>query len=263
MLDINLLEKYDLSGLYKIYDMWPKIAKTSYESDLEPINFDNIDHIVFVGMGGSGAIGDLFLSFLSKTPIHVTIVKGYLLPKTVTSKTLIVATSASGNTIETLTVVKSANDLGCNIICFSSGGKLEEFCKENDIPHRHVLMYQNPRASFPAYVYSILKVLHSLIPITQDSVNLSISEMERLSKKISTKNLTMSNPSLNLATWMDSISMIYYPWGLQAASVRFKNSIQENMKSHAMTEDVIETCHNGIVSWEGKSNVKTNFASRS
>jgi len=59
-----------------------------------------------------------------------------------------------------------------------------------------------------------------------------------------------------LAKWLDGIPLIYYPWGLQVAAIRFKNSIQENMKNHAMIEDVIEACHNGIVSWEKKSDVK-------
>ena len=44
--------------------------------------------------------------------------------------------------------------------------------------------------------------------------------------------------------------------GLQAAAIRFKNSIQENTKQHAMIEDVIESCHNGIVSWEKNSKIK-------
>ncbi len=43
---------------------------------------------------------------------------------------------------------------------------------------------------------------------------------------------------------------------MQAAAIRFKNSMQENAKSHAMIENVIETCHNGIVSWEKSSNVQ-------
>jgi len=97
--------------------------------------------------------------------------------------------------------------------------------------------------------------LASFIPIDKNSIETSISQMESLSEKIFTKNLTESNPSLNLAKWMDDIPLIYYPWGLQATAIRFKNSIQENMKSHAMIEDVIEACHNGIVSWERKSNI--------
>ncbi len=250
------LEKYDSTGMHKVYDRWPQIAKESYLSNLEPIKFKNIDHIVFSGMGGSGTVGDLFLSVLSKTPTHVTIVKGYILPKTVDSNTLVVATSVSGNTIETITTVKSAKELGCKIVCFSSGGKLEEFCKKYDISHRNIPIYSNPRASFPAYVYSILKTLNSIIPVDKSNIEESISQLDLLSKKISSINLSSSNPSLTLAHWLDGIPLIYYPWGLQAAAIRFKNSIQENMKKHAMIEDVIEACHNGIVSWEKKSDVK-------
>ena len=51
------------------------------------------------------------------------------------------------------------------------------------------------------------------------------------------------------------IVCIIYPKGLQAAAIRYKNSLQENRKIHVMTEDVIEMCHNGIMSWETKSNV--------
>lgn len=50
--------------------------------------------------------------------------------------------------------------------------------------------------------------------------------------------------------------MIYYPAGLHATAIRFKNSLQENAKIHAITEDVIEAHHNGIVSWETRSNVQ-------
>src|SRR3989344_1044956 len=113
--------------------MWPEISHKAYEFDLEPIHFDNIDHIVFAGMGGSGAIGDLFSSILSKTDIHVSLVKGYLLPKTVDKNTLVVGTSISGNTSETLTVLESAKKLDCRLIAFSSGGKMEEFCKNKQI----------------------------------------------------------------------------------------------------------------------------------
>ena len=256
MFDYSQLEKYDSSRMHKVYDDWPQIAKKTWDSNIEPSNFKDVNHIVFSGMGGSGAIGDLFLSILSKTSIYVTIVKGYLLPKTVDSKTLVVATSVSGNTVETIATVESATKLGCKIICFSSGGKLEEFCIKNKIQHRKIPIYTNPRASFPAYVFGIIKTLNSILSIDKESINDSISKMFNLSEKISTKNLTDSNPSLNLAKWISDIPIIYYPWGLQAVAVRFKNSLQENTKNHAMIEDVIEACHNGIVSWEGKSNVK-------
>ena len=61
---------------------------------------------------------------------------------------------------------------------------------------------------------------------------------------------------MRLAEWLDDTPVIYYPFGLYAAAVRFKNSLQENAKKHAMIEDVIEACHNGIVAWEKDSNLK-------
>ena len=60
----------------------------------------------------------------------------------------------------------------------------------------------------------------------------------------------------SLASWITSIPLIYYPLGLQATAIRFKNSLQENVKIHAIAEDVIEACHNGIVSWSKPSSVK-------
>ena len=83
----------------------------------------------------------------------------------------------------------------------------------------------------------------------------SILELERTNEKIQSKNLTGTNISLNIAKQISGIPLIYYPWGLQAAAIRFKNSLQENTKMHAITEDVIEACHNGIVAWDKKSNI--------
>ena len=256
MLEYSDLEKYDPSGMYKVYDRWPQIAKEAYESNLEPVDFKNIDHIVFSGMGGSGAIGDLFSAILSKTDVHVNVVKGYLLPKTVDSNTLVVTTSVSGNTVETLTTLESSHKLNCKIIAFSSGGNMESFCSKNGIEFRKIQELHSPRASFTNYVYSILKVMNSNLPIQKLDITESLEEMENLSKQISPSNLSETNPSLSLANWINGIPLIYYPWGLQAAARRFKNLLQENAKSHGITEDVIEACHNGIVSWETNSNVK-------
>ncbi|MBI3253761.1 MAG: hypothetical protein HYZ56_03495 [Nitrosopumilales archaeon] len=96
----------------------------------------------------------------------------------------------------------------------------------------------------------------SILPITKADVIESITKLEEMKKQVSSSNLTQTNPSLNLAEWINGIPLIYYPYGLQAAAIRFKNSLQENAKIHAMIEDVIETCHNGIVSWERSSNVQ-------
>lgn len=256
MVTREILEKYDLSGMHKIYDMWPEISHKAYEFDLEPIHFDNVDHIVFAGMGGSGAIGDLFSSILSKSDIHVSLVKGYLLPKTVDKNTLVVATSISGNTDETMTVLDSTKKLDCNSIAFFSGGKMEEFCNKNKIHFRKIEQTHSPRSSFCTFTYSILKTLNSMLPIKKNDILESLNELDKTKKQISSQNLSDSNPAINLARWISGIPLIYYPHGLQPAATRFKSSLQENVKTHAIIEDIVEACHNGIVSWERPSSVQ-------
>ena len=255
-MDISNLEKYDCQGMYKIYDCWPDIANNSYHLNHKKIEKYDIEHIVFCGMGGSGAIGDIFESIFSKTKIHVSIVKGYLLPKTVNSKTLVVATSISGNTIETLTALDSARKINCKIIALSSGGKMEELCIKYNLDYRKIPQIHSPRASFTKFLYSLLNILGDLIPITKNDVDESIFELKKLQKKISSSNLSKLNPSLELANWLEGIPLIYYPSGLNSTAIRFKNSLQENSKLHVIIEDVVEACHNGIVSWEKQSIVK-------
>ena len=249
------LEKSDSDGMYNVYDKWPHIARDAYNSDLESVDFKDIDNVVFSGMGGSGAIGDLFSSILSKTNIHTAVVKGYELPKTVDKNTLVVITSISGNTIEVLTTLEAATKKDCSVIAFSSGGRMESFCTKNNVEFRKIPQIHSPRASFPSYVYSILKTLNSIIPIKKQEITNSLEKLELVSKEISSENLSDTNPSLNLANWITGIPIIYYPWGLQAAAIRFKNSLQENAKTHAIIEDVIESGHNGIVSWEKPSDI--------
>ena len=241
--------------MYKVYDKWPEIAKKSFELQKDTENFENIEHIVFGGMGGSGAIGDMFESILSKTKIHVNVVKGYVLPETVNSNTLVIIVSVSGNTIETISLLKSAKKIGTKIIGFSSGGKIQEYCIKNNIKHILVPKFHSPRATFPSFLYTMLKVLYKTLKIKEDNIRDSIKKLEILQKKINSLNLTESNASLNLAKSIKSIPIIYYPFGLQSASIRFKNSLQENAKMHAACEDIIEASHNGIVSWEKKSDV--------
>ena len=250
------MDKVDKQGMYKVYDKWPEIASTSYHENAEHIDYKNIDHIVFAGMGGSGAVGDLFTSILSKTDIHVNLVKGYHLPKTVDKNTLVVATSVSGNTVETLSVLMDAAKTDCKIIAFSSGGKIEKYCKKNKLFYGNIVKMHSPRASFIKYVYHILGTINSTLPIEKKDILNSISQLKKTSAKISSDNLSKSNQSLNLARWISGTPVIYYPWGLQASAIRLKNSLQENAKLHAMAEDVVEACHNGIVSWERKSRMQ-------
>ena len=208
------------------------------------------DHIVFAGMGGSGSIGDVMSSILSKEDIHVSVVKGYHLPNTIDNNSLVVTTSISGNTKETLSILKDAYQSDAKIAAFSSGGKIKEFCDRNKIFYQSIPLIHSPRASFPKFLFSIIKSLEQIIPITESDMKNAVKDLEITRKKIFSGNLNENNISLELALWINNTPLIYYPCGLQSAAIRFKNSLQENSKLHVIAEDIVEACHNGIVSWK-------------
>ena len=256
LLTIENLKDIDSQSMYEIYDKWSDRAKESYKNLLPKIDLKNIDHVVFAGMGGSGAIGDVFASILSKMDIHVTVVKGYLLPKTVNENTLVACTSISGNTDETLTVLQNSNKSDAKFVGLSSGGLMEDYCEKNSVDYYKIEKEHSPRASFIGFLYSTLNILEPIIPISKNEIGESIISLSHTKKEIDSNNLNERNSSLELASWIKSIPIIYYPWGLQSAAIRFKNSMQENAKKHVLFEDVIEACHNGIVSWEIPSNIQ-------
>lgn len=239
--------------MHKIYDEWPKIAQKAYKFEHKVIQYKKVNHIVFSGMGGSGTLGDIFASIFSCTNIQIDVVKGYRLPKTVSKNTLVIVTSVSGNTAETISVLKEAIKNKCKIISFSSGGKIIELCKNNKINYRIIPQDINPRTSLVAYLYSMLKVLKPIIPISENEVNMSIKKLKITQKLISSENLHSSNLSLKIAKSISKIPVIYFPYGLGSVAIRFKNSLEENSKMYVIVEDVIEACHNGIVAWENTS----------
>ena len=250
------LQRIDSEKMYEVYDKWPQLAKESFEANLEKFNVKDIDHIVFAGMGGSGTVGNVMSSLLSKEDIHVSVVKGYLLPKTVDLNTLVILTSISGNTDEMLTILTNNLKSNAKFLTFSSGGKLQELSQKNNISYRTISGYHSPRASFLTFLYSIINVLEDVLPLKHADVTESLQKLDEVKNEINSSNLNEKNYALNLAKWISDIPLIYYPLGLEAAAVRFKNSMQENAKTHTIIENVVEASHNGVVAWEKPTKIR-------
>ncbi len=258
MVTTDDIARFDPSGMHAVYDEWAGIARDSYlrGGGLGGVDLDGTDHIVFCGMGGSGAIGDVFSSILSQRDIHVSVVKGYRLPKTVDSETLVVSVSVSGNTVETIAATELADKTGCRMLTVSSGGELERLSQNRGIGHVRIPFMHSARTSFVSYLYSLLRILSDSLPVTRGEVEESLGALESLSARIRSANLdAATNPSLGLAEFIDRTPIIYYPNGLSSTATRFKNSLQENAKTHVMTEEILESTHNNIVCWERPSDL--------
>jgi glucose/mannose-6-phosphate isomerase len=136
---------------------------------------------------------------------------------------------------------------------------MKQYCKEREIDIYELKMINSPRVSFVNFLFPILKTLENIVKIKENDMKKTLESLEKTRKNISSENLSNSNKALRLAEWLEPTPVIYYPYGLKAAAIRFKNSLQENSKMHVINEDLIEACHNGIVAWEQNSTSKPIF----
>jgi len=104
--------------------------------------------------------------------------------------------------------------------------------------------------------FNNINVLEDVLPLKRTDVTESFLKLNEVKNEINSSNLNEKNYALNLAKWMSYIPLMYYPWGLQPAAVRFKNSMQENAKTHTIIENIVEASHNGVVAWEKPTNIQ-------
>ena len=117
-----------------------------------------IQTIVMCGLGGSGIGAKMVANWLmDEVKVPITLINDYTLPAFVDKNTLVVGSSYSGNTEETTIAIEEARQRGCHIIGICSGGKLKEFCAENDFDCILVPGGNPPRS---ALAYSVVQLLH-------------------------------------------------------------------------------------------------------
>jgi glucose/mannose-6-phosphate isomerase len=255
MLSLLEVKKIDKSGLYKVYEDWPKYCKKAYEVEVNAPDASNVRKIIYAGMGGSATPGDILQDWL-KDSINIPfyVVKDYHLPKFAGKDTLVLAVSCSGNTEETLSIVHESLKAGCKVATISSGGLLEKMSLKNNIPHNKVTFTLLSRASFPYIFYASSKIFVScgFIKGLEDQISNSIKVVERVSKRISVEASIEENLSKKIALWLyDFLPVIYGSNLNRAVVIRFKNVLNENAKMHAIVDVLPELCHNEIVAWEG------------
>ena len=134
----DMAEKLDSDGMLDslrcfVDDLIRAFTQFDFEVPkwIDEVGSKEWDGILCLGMGGSGAIGDVISAILSREDIHVSNVKGYLLPKTVDERTLVISTSISGNTKETLSILDYKTKSKAKFVAISSGGMMKEKCMMN------------------------------------------------------------------------------------------------------------------------------------
>lgn len=211
-----------------------------------------IRNVIMCGMGGSG-IGGRLVSLWIQNEISVPVqcYHNYSTPAYIDKHTLVIASSYSGNTEETLFFVEEAHAKGAHIIGVCSGGKLKEFCSKNNFDYVLVPGGNPPRSALAFSVIQVANILTQLDLISGKT----LASIASAKKIIEDKNASIREKALKLAEFIKGTVPVFYAETLyDAVLVRAKQQFNENSKILCWTHVIPEMNHNELVGWGGGDN---------
>jgi len=209
-----------------------------------------VEHVVVLGMGGSGVAGDILLAAAGPfMPVPVVVVKSYELPAFVGEGSLVFAISSSGNTEETLEAATEAALQGARIVAVTQGGELAKLAAGWGAPTIAVPEVAQPRAALGAMAIPPLVVLEQigLFPGATQWIELAVSQMQRRRDRL----VRPGNEAEVLARKIGRTMPVIHGGGAVGATAaqRWKTQVNENAKAPAFWSAQPELCHNEVVGW--------------
>ncbi len=252
---INLFDKGKMFDVLKDFHKQVKDAlRIANAYKLKNFNKKGIKNIVISGLGGSAIGGDLFKSYTQyEIKIPVIVNRNYTLPEFANSSTLVVISSYSGNTEETISAYREAIQKRCKIICITSGGEVQKIASK--YKHNCIIIpkgYQ-PRCAL-GYSFFTLLILFTKLGFIKDK-NVDISETIKI-LEAEAKEYTSLNPINNLALKIaidlkGKLPIIYSSSDLMdIVNLRWRGQISENAKMLAYGNLYPEMNHNELVGWK-------------
>ena len=208
--------------------------------------------IVMCGLGGSGIGAKMVANWLmNEIKVPITLINDYTLPAFVDKNTLVIGSSYSGNTEETTIAIDEAKQRGCHIIGICSGGKLKDFCAENDFDCIIVPGGNPPRS---ALAYSLVQLLHIFAELGFVSHE-NKEKMLRAGQLIENETESIHNIARQMAKHLFGKVGIYYAeTKYEGVIVRARQQFNENSKYLGWHHVIPEMNHNELVGWTGGDN---------
>jgi glucose/mannose-6-phosphate isomerase len=209
-----------------------------------------IQNILISGLGGSGIGGTFAAEWaapICKVPIVVN--KDYHVPSFVNQNTLVIISSYSGNTEETLSALQQSIEKKAKIIAISSGGKVGELSIKHDFEWIKIPGGNPPRTCLGYSLIQIIKILndYGFVPSS------FMEEMESSISLLKTEQENIKNEALRLAKLIFGKTPVIYSLGREAIAVRFRQQINENSKMLCWHHVIPEMNHNELVGWVEKN----------
>ncbi|MGZ6295901.1 MAG: bifunctional phosphoglucose/phosphomannose isomerase [Candidatus Limnocylindrales bacterium] len=209
--------------------------------------------IAALGMGGSAIGADLVAGiFEERLRVPLAVVRDYDLPAWVGPETLVVASSYSGATEETLSALEEALRRRCPVVVITTGGPLLEVARRAELPFLAFPCGGQPRASI-GYGLALLAGLlerAGFLDLPDDEVAAATTTAERAAGAVAPSVPTVANLAKQLAwSLVDRAAVIEASTPLAAVARRWKTQLNENAKSAASFEVLPEATHNAVVGY--------------
>ena len=234
----------------QVRDAWAIASRATI-----PPAYADVRAIVLTGMGGSAIGGDLAAALLAdELKIPMTIHRDYGLPAFVGRDSLVITSSYSGNTEETLSAFEEARKRGAKIITLTTGGKIAELARASSYPIVSFSYKAQPRAALGYSLALVLGVLSKLgfVRDLSDDIEASLSDVAKLEERVHEGART--NDAKKMA--IELFGRIPFAYGAGVMGVmarRVKGQWNENAKNWSAFDVMSELNHNAVVGFEHPS----------
>jgi glucose/mannose-6-phosphate isomerase len=256
--DLDRIKETDPQGMYDLLLSFPQQVETAYaigqRAELPQVGPDSVRNIVVSGMGGSAIGGDLVRSYLAgdlKIPFFVC--RNYNIPAFVGKDSLVIASSYSGNTEETLEAYDQAKAAGAKLLAIATGGKLGEKAEADGVPLIKIPPGLPPRAALGYSFVPLLVAMWRMKFIPDRCVDFfeGTHVLKEGIEEYEVERPVDDNPAKEMAQKLHrKLPIIYSATDhFDAVAVRFKGQLCENSKMLAFFNFFPEFNHNELVGW--------------
>ncbi len=251
------IRRVDTSGMYDaVRDFpaqWRAGRALAQEADLHNVPRSGYRQVVVAGMGGSAIGGDLLRTLaLGEASVPVFVSRSYRLPAWVGPETVVIASSYSGNTEETLAAMDEALRRKASVVCITTGGAVQARAEAEGLPLVSLVAGLQPRAALGYSLTALLTVGERMGLLKED--NAAWAETQALLEEQGASLADpqdSDNPAMALARSLQGkLPVVYSSEGLlEAVNLRWRNQLHENSKTLSLGNVFPELNHNEIMGW--------------
>ena len=251
--NLGLFKQLDSLDMLGEIDNLPDQLAKAYQSGMEQKlpDWKDFRQVVIAGMGGSAIGADLLASYCASLALlPVSVHRDYGLPLFARgAETMVICSSHSGNTEETLDAFETARKANCRIVVVSTGGELAKRAGENNIPVWTFEHSGQPRAAVGFSFGLLLAMFERLgfIPAQKEAVEDAIASMKRTQQHLKAEVPAAKNPAKRYAGQLMGRWVTIMGSGLMTTVARrWKGQINEIAKAGASFEFLPEADHNTL-----------------